>query len=517
MTIAPGTLIAGKYLLDRQIIRPSRRLARDRGAAWVARQGQLGTPVAVKLLDAACAAWPGYLPRHQRELRAAATLGTRHVARVLDHGVEGDTLYVVTELLLGEDLETRLLRCGRLPPQEAVRLLAQAGEALRCAEEAGLVHRDLRPERLFFAFERGEEIVKVLDFALAEELPPTLGQGAATASDVAAALHYLSPEQIRAEGPPDALTDLWSLGALLFRALTGRLPFPGDLPGVVVSQILLAPVPRATHAVPGLPDALDAFFDKALARDPLCRFRSAAEMLEAFTRIAGVAPALSSGARARALVGRGARLHLAARVAPPASAAPPAPPNAEAPAASAALPAMAPALPEATPPPSVMDVPRRPPIVVLPAMTAQPPPSSAAPLVRSAPETQLTAAAPDLPELGPCPARGRRRTFPLGALAVVGAFLALTTLRLAGDAPGAPSASAPARTFAAAASERAAVVVLRDPLAPLVTAAAARIAAAATATAAPVAAAVSPAPPAPPSPRPAALPRGPSGKRSLRR
>jgi hypothetical protein len=163
-----------------------------------------------------------------------------------------------------------------------------------------------------------------------------------------------------------------------------------------------------------------------------------------------------------------------------------------------------------------MDVPRRPPIVVLPAMTAQPPPSSAAPLVRSALETQLTAIAPDLPELGPCPARGRRRTLPLGALAVVGAFLALTTLRLTGEAPGAPSASAPARTFAAAASERAAAVVLRAPIAPRAAAVAASVAAAST-TAAPGAAAVPPSPPAAPSPRPASLPRDPSGKPSLRR
>ncbi|KYG07569.1 hypothetical protein BE21_28750 [Sorangium cellulosum] len=293
MDITPGTIVGGKYLLERQLVRPGARLARDRGSVWVARELQLGGRVALKLFhpDAGAA---GELLRIDRCVRAAAGLASRHVVRVRDHGAEGDRGYLAMDLLSGEDLAARLLRRSRLSLQEAARIAAQAGEALRCAHAADLLHQGLRPESLFLALDGGEEIVKVLDLGLPRAVVPRLVSDVA-AEVSASSLHYLSPEQIRSERTLDAQTDLWSLAAVLFRAVTGQLPFPGDIASVVASKILLAPPPAATQLVPSLPAALDGFFEKAFARDLARRFRSIEEMVESLVGIADLAPPPSSG------------------------------------------------------------------------------------------------------------------------------------------------------------------------------------------------------------------------------
>ncbi|WCQ88221.1 serine/threonine-protein kinase [Sorangium sp. Soce836] len=293
MDITPGTIVGGKYLLERQLVRPGARLARDRGSVWVARELQLGGRVALKLFHPDAGATGEHL-RIDRCVRAAVGLSSRHVVRVHDHGAEGDVVYLAMDLLSGEDLATRLLRRSRLSLQEAARIAAQAGEALRCAHAADLLHQGLRPESFFLALDGGEEVVKVLDLGLPRPVAPRLlGEVAAEVS--ASSLHYLSPEQIRSERTLDALTDLWSLAAVLFRAVTGQLPFPGDIASVVASKILLAPPPAATQLVPSLPAALDGFFEKAFARDLARRFRSIEEMVDALVGIADLAPPPSSG------------------------------------------------------------------------------------------------------------------------------------------------------------------------------------------------------------------------------
>ncbi|WP_437761684.1 serine/threonine-protein kinase [Sorangium sp. So ce281] len=293
MDISPGTIVGGKYLLERQLARPFARIARDRGSVWAARELRLGVRVALKLFDPDAGA-TGEILWLDRWVRAAAELSSRHVVSVRDHGTEDGVVYLAMDLLSGEDLAARLVRRGRLSLDETARVAAQAGDALQAAHAAGLLHQGLRPESLFLALEGDEEVVKVLDFGLPRALAPRLvGEIAAEIS--AGALHYLSPEQIRAERTLDAQTDLWSLAAILFRAVTGHLPFPGDVASVVASKILLAPVPLATRLAPRLPAALDGFFEKAFARDRARRFRSVEEMVSSLARIAEHAPPPSSG------------------------------------------------------------------------------------------------------------------------------------------------------------------------------------------------------------------------------
>ncbi|WP_437279630.1 serine/threonine-protein kinase [Sorangium sp. So ce375] len=343
MDISPGTIVGGKYLLERQLARPFARVARDRGSVWVARELQLGVRVALKLFDPDAGA-TGEILWLDRWVRAAAELSSRHLVRVGDHGTEDGVVYLAMDLLSGEDLAARLVRRGRLSLEEAARIAAQAGDALQIAHAAGLLHQGLRPESLFLALEGDEEVVKVLDFGLPRAVAPRLlGEIAAEVS--ASSLHYLSPEQIRSERTLDVQTDLWSLAAILFRVVTGHLPFPGDIASVVASKILLAPVPAATRLAPRLPAVLDGFFEKAFARDRARRFRSVEEMVASFARIAEHAPPPSSGLQ---------RPPASARALGITSAQPPvvafAPANAEAPRAAAEAGSEPPTASRTTPP-----------------------------------------------------------------------------------------------------------------------------------------------------------------------
>ncbi|AUX39493.1 uncharacterized protein SOCE26_008850 [Sorangium cellulosum] len=399
MDISPGSVVGGKYLLERQLVRPGARVARDRGSVWVAHDPQRGVRVALKLFLSDAAGAAAELLRIERGVRAAAGITSPHVVRVHDHGADGGVVYLTMDLLAGEDLAARLLRRSRLSLQEAARVAAQAGEVLRRAHAADLLHQNLRPESLFLALDGGEEIVKVLDLGLAKAVAPRLADEIAAEAS-ASALHYLSPEQIRSGRALDAQIDLWSLAAVLFRAITGQLPFPGEVASVVASKILLAPPPAATQRVPSLPAALDGFFEKAFARDLARRFRSVEEMVESFVRIAELAPPPSSGVlrpppSARALAIAPARAVLAAL--------------AKARAAAACAPAAA--GPGAPGPSASISAP---PIEVR----------------RAAPDTQLSAERPEVPlEPSAPPARGRWVLF-AGVVAVLGAAALATTSRL---------------------------------------------------------------------------------------
>ncbi|MGK3997103.1 serine/threonine-protein kinase [Sorangium sp. So ce1024] len=404
MEITPGTIVGGKYLLERQLVRPGARVTRDRGAVWIARDRQLGARVALKLFHPDPVGASGDQLRIERWLRAAVGLDTPHVVRVLDHGVQDGAVYLAMDLLTGEDLAARLHRRGRLPLEEVARIAAQAGEALLRAHAAGLLHQSLRPESLFLAQEGGEEIVKVLDLALPKTVTPRL-VCEAEAEASASALHYLSPEQIRSERSLDAQTDLWSLAAVLFHAVTGHVPFPGEVASVVASKILLAPAPAATQLAPRLPPALDGFFEKAFARDRARRFRSVEELVESLARIAELAPPPSSGL-----------------LRPP---------------SSAPARALAAALARAK------AVAARPP--VQPAQPAPDEPMLTAPVLdrRTPPDTLLSAESAAVAHGSDAPTARGRWVVPAGLLAVLGVAMLVTTSRL--DRPPVATAATGAR------------------------------------------------------------------------
>ncbi|MBK8257684.1 MAG: protein kinase [Polyangiaceae bacterium] len=278
MQIAPGLVIADKY----EMVEP---LARGgMGSVWIARHTKLGNTVAVKFLDGALLAAPGMLGRFEREARAAANLDTPHVVRVSDYGVDHQIPYLVMELLRGEDLKARLSGNRRLPIADISRILTQMVKALRKAHEAGIVHRDLKPANVFLAKVDDEEVVKILDFGIAKEAWSRVEDSTKT-GEVFGSPHYMSPEQARAQKTVDQRADVWATGVILYRMLTGHLPFPGEVLGEVLSSVLVDPTPKVQQFVPGLPNKYDGFFERALAKRKEDRFSSMDELLDGWSRI----------------------------------------------------------------------------------------------------------------------------------------------------------------------------------------------------------------------------------------
>ncbi|MDI1447056.1 serine/threonine-protein kinase [Polyangium sp. 6x1] len=289
MSIAEGAIIGGKLRLVRPLAKGGM------GAVWVARHQLLDTDVAVKFMEVSIASNESLRQRFEREAKAAALIKSPHVVQVLDYGVEDETPYIVMELLEGEDLGARLERGGRLDLAEAYRVLEPLGKALRRAHDLGIVHRDLKPGNIFLARSGDDEIVKVLDFGIAKDVTIT-GPATSTSSGMMlGSPSYMSPEQIQEAKQVDHRSDLWSIGVILYEAITGRLPFDeAENIGKLLVTICTDTAPPPSSLVPSLDPAVDRFFERALARDKAVRFQSMAELVEAFGLLAGIRAPLRS-------------------------------------------------------------------------------------------------------------------------------------------------------------------------------------------------------------------------------
>ena len=281
-----SSLVAGKYQLVRQIGQGGM------GSVWEGRHASLGTRVAIKFIEADYADNGEARSRFDREARAAASIQSKHAIQIFDHGVTEDGKpYIVMEMLSGEPLDKRIQRLGRLPLQDTARLLMQVGRALAQAHEKGIVHRDLKPENIFMVHDEDDELAKVLDFGIAKIQSGADGSPGLTSSTKTGAVlgtpYYMSPEQARGLRNVDHRTDVWSIGVIAYRAVTGNLPFEGESVGDLLVKICTSPVPVPSHALPGLPPAFDAWFARALEREPARRFATIAEATEALAYAAG--------------------------------------------------------------------------------------------------------------------------------------------------------------------------------------------------------------------------------------
>jgi serine/threonine-protein kinase len=240
--------------------------------------------LALKTLDPSYAKMPEATERFLREARAAGTLRSRHVVRIVDADMsyrhDGEPLpYLVMELLEGRTLQQALDGSGRIDPGQLTWMARQLARALDAAHRQGIVHRDLKPSNVFLARdEENEPIVKLCDFGIAKLIDATeLAAGAGDLVTRTGAMMgtplYLAPEILRNAGQAVPATDQWSLGLIAFRALAGREYFASkrNLTALVLA-IANDPMPAPSQLDPAMPGGFDAWFARACARAPDQRF-----------------------------------------------------------------------------------------------------------------------------------------------------------------------------------------------------------------------------------------------------
>jgi eukaryotic-like serine/threonine-protein kinase len=282
--IQPGLVIGGKYRLEQEIGRGAM------GTVYRAVHVTLGQRVAIKLISGEHLQSTEARKRFSVEAKAAAKLRSRHVVQVYDDGEtpEGNP-YIVLEYLEGETLEQRLEREHDLPLADAVRIVTHVSRALARAHAHGIVHRDLKPANIFLVRSEDDEvgwIAKVLDFGIAKLDNPG-EKGTTQAGTVLGTPLFMSPEQIRGASSVDHRADLYSLGLCLFHMLTGEYAYYSPSYSDILVSICTLPLPFLRETAPWVPPAVEQWFQRACAREPLERFQSADEMSEALQAAAG--------------------------------------------------------------------------------------------------------------------------------------------------------------------------------------------------------------------------------------
>lgn len=269
------------------------------GAVYLAEHVGIGKQVAIKVLRADLRENRDLLRRFRREAMAVSKLADAHTITVFDYGVWKGLVYLVMEYLRGTDLAAVLDTEQRLPLARCLRIAHQICSSLTEAHTLGIVHRDLKPENIFLIrTTTGEERVKVLDFGLAKILRSEHRETFETQKGALLGTPYfMAPEQIDSDtAVVSGRTDLYSLGALLFRMITGHYPYDGTSPVRVLEKHLSADLPAFGRVAPELPVPMEVetFVRTLMARSPADRpkdARATAHWIDALlTQISGVVP-----------------------------------------------------------------------------------------------------------------------------------------------------------------------------------------------------------------------------------
>ncbi|MBW2529305.1 MAG: serine/threonine protein kinase [Deltaproteobacteria bacterium] len=280
--VAVGDVIADKYRIEGLVG------VGGMGIVLEARHVKLDERVAIKFLMPKRLSSPKARQRFDREARAAFRIRSEHVARVFDVGEVADEIpYMVMEYLSGRSLADVLAEDGPLEVPTAILYMLQACDAVAQAHALNIVHRDLKPANLFLTDRPdGSPCVKVLDFGIAKAQEQN---GSLTTVDqFMGTPMYTSPEQWLSARDVGPATDIWALGAILFRLLTGRGPYRADDAAQLRDMVLMQPAPSLADVRPDVPPGLVAVVARCLERSPQQRFANAPSLSEALAEYASV-------------------------------------------------------------------------------------------------------------------------------------------------------------------------------------------------------------------------------------
>jgi Tol biopolymer transport system component/predicted Ser/Thr protein kinase len=288
------TLSAGSRLGPYEVLSPLG--AGGMGEVYRAKDPRLGREVAIKVLPASFSKDPDRLRRFEHEARAAGVLNHPNITAVYDIGSVEGSPYVVSELLEGETLRSRLAT-GALSTRKALDYSIQIARGLAAAHEKGIVHRDLKPENLFVT---KDGRVKILDFGLAKLKQPETGEELKTdiptgtvgtePGVVLGTMGYMSPEQVRGK-PADYRSDIFAFGAILFEMLSGKRAFHGDTAADTMSAILTKEPPDLSTTNRDIHPGLDRIVRHCLEKNPEERFHSAHDLAFDLEALSGVSAA----------------------------------------------------------------------------------------------------------------------------------------------------------------------------------------------------------------------------------
>src|SRR5512134_1023024 len=272
----------GRVLDDRYRVGP--RIARG-GMATVyeATDLRLDRVCALKVMHTGLGDDDDFAARFVREARSAARLSHPNVVAVFDQGDDHGTVFLAMEYIPGHTLRDLIRKEAPMAPRKALTLMEPVLSALAAAHQAGMIHRDVKPENVLLA---DDGRTKVADFGLARAVSAETTQHTATGGVLIGTVSYLSPELV-VDGKADARSDVYAAGVIIYEMLTGRKPHEGESPIQVAYKHVHEDVPAPSLLVPGIPAYVDALVARATARDRELRPADARVLLQQVRRVRG--------------------------------------------------------------------------------------------------------------------------------------------------------------------------------------------------------------------------------------